>query len=93
MTSPSKPRRIADVDVPLTRLEADARALTVRRCCQVLAEAAASTESPSDRIAYALDECLLRHPEAPISTDDTYPGWAEHIAALAAKNQQPRRLA
>jgi len=49
--------------------------------------AAAHTASPSDRIAYALDEWLITHPKA-CSTDADYPGWTERIAALAAANHR-----
>lgn len=62
-------------DVPASRLEADLKALVARqRACQVLAEAAARTESPSDRLAYVHDAWLLTHPEA-CSTSADYPNW------------------
>lgn len=69
------PPRPADADVPLSRLEADVKALVARQRCQVLAEAAKNTNSPSDQIAYALDEWLITHPDAPVSTDADYPDF------------------
>lgn len=59
---------IARVDVPLPVL--------------ALQLAAAHTKSPSDRLAYALDEWLIGHPKAPVSTDLDYPEWAAQLAAL-----------
>jgi hypothetical protein len=52
--------------------------------------AAAHTASESDRLAYALDEWLLGHPDAPVATDADYPTWA---AALAAQStyHHPRK--
>jgi len=66
-------RPIDDLDVPLPVL--------------TLQLAAAHSASPSDRIAYALDEWLITHPKA-CSTDADYPGWTEQIAALAAANHR-----
>jgi len=40
----------------------------------VLSEAFARTHSPSDALAYAMDQVLLDHPEF-CSTDATYPNW------------------
>ncbi|WP_306317311.1 MULTISPECIES: hypothetical protein [unclassified Streptomyces] len=56
---------IAALDVPLARVETAA----------ILLEAAARTNSPSDRIAYRLDGWLVTHPDAPISTEADYPNW------------------
>ncbi|MDQ0758770.1 hypothetical protein [Streptomyces canus] len=61
-------RPIAHVDVPLPVL--------------ALQVAAAHTKSPSDRLAYALDEWLLGHPEAPVSVDADYAEWAARLATL-----------
>ncbi|MEV6547914.1 hypothetical protein AB0M57_04295 [Streptomyces sp. NPDC051597] len=73
MTTPTNP--ITRLDRPLADLEADMKALVARQqACQVLAEAAAHTLSPSDRLAYAMDAWLLTHPEA-CSTADDYPNW------------------
>jgi hypothetical protein len=57
---------IAHVDVPLPVL--------------TLQLAAAHTKSPSDRLAYALDEWLIGHPEARVSTDADYAEWAAALA-------------
>ncbi|MGQ4343501.1 hypothetical protein [Streptomyces sp. SAS_275] len=65
-------RPIADLDVPLETVE---RLVARQRACQLLADAAKHTHSPSDRIAYALDEWLITHPDAPISTLADYPTW------------------
>lgn len=54
-------RPIADLDVPLPVL--------------TLQVAAARTHSPSDRIAYAIDEWLITHPDAPVSTEADYPDF------------------
>lgn len=59
---------IAALDVPLAVVEADARRLT-------LVDAEARTHSPSDRLAYRLDEYLVTHPDAPVSTAADYPAW------------------
>ena len=67
---------LSRLDVPLAVVEAQTAAVAT------LHDAAAHTHSPSDRLAYALDEWLVTHPDAPIATDDSYPGWADHIASL-----------
>lgn len=41
----------------------------------IVLAAAARTHSPSDRIAYRLDEWLVTHPDAPVSTPADYPNW------------------
>jgi hypothetical protein len=65
-----------------TQLAVDVKAIVARqRACQVLADAAEHTLSPSDRIAYALDGWLVRHPEAPVSTNADYPTWMPGGAA------------
>jgi hypothetical protein len=61
-------RPIAHVDVPLPVL--------------TLQLAASHTASPSDRLAYALDEWLITHPKAPVSTDQDYAEWAARLATL-----------
>jgi hypothetical protein len=61
-------RPIAHVDVPLPVL--------------TLQLAASHTKSESDRLAYALDEWLLGHPEAPVSVDADYAEWAAALATL-----------
>ncbi|MWA08838.1 hypothetical protein [Streptomyces sp. BA2] len=73
-------RDIAALDVPADTVAAEAACITLR-------QAATATHSESDRLAYALDQRLVAHmDEEP--TDATYPGWAEHIAALAASNKR-----
>lgn len=80
------PRPIRDLDVPLKTVQA---LVARQRNCQTLADAAAHTHSPSDRIAYAHDAWLLGHPEACSCAAD-YPGFAEWIAAREAANRQTR---
>jgi hypothetical protein len=80
------PRDIADLDVPLATVQ---QLVARQRACQTLADAAAHTHSPSDRIAYAHDAWLLSHPEACACTDD-YPGFAEYVAAREAANRKIR---
>jgi hypothetical protein len=79
------PRPISDLDVPLPTVQ---QLVARQRNCQTLADAAAHTHSPSDRIAYAHDAWLLSHPDACACTDD-YPAWA---AALAARPTYYRPL-
>lgn len=81
------PRPIRDLDVPLETVQA---LVARQRNCQTLADAAAHTHSPSDRIAYAHDAWLLGHPDGACATDDDYPGFAEWIAAREAANRQVR---
>lgn len=70
------PPRPEAVDVPLSQLAADVKAIVARqRACQVLTDAAANTCSPSDRLAYALDGWLVRHPEVRVSVDADYPDF------------------
>lgn len=61
--------------LPIHHLDVDLHVLLRRMAVDVLAAASKRTSSPSDRIAYALDTWLIEHPEAPVSTDATYPGW------------------
>lgn len=82
---------IERADVPLSQLAADVQQLVARqRNCQTLADAAAHTHSPSDLIAYQIDAWLIGHTDSECSTDATYPGWAEHIAAREADNRKAR---
>lgn len=84
-------RPISDLDVPLPLLRKGVVDLVARqRNCQTLAEAAAHTHSPSDLIAYQIDAWLIGHTDSECSTDATYPGWAEHIAAREADNRKAR---
>ncbi|SDL29075.1 hypothetical protein [Streptomyces indicus] len=71
---------IARLDVPREELERELATLRAAR---------ARTLSESQRIAYANDEDLVAHPEWSSQAAD-YPGWAEHIAALAALNRKPQ---
>jgi hypothetical protein len=71
-------RPIRDLDVPLTTVQ---QIVARQRACQTLADAAAHTHSPSDRIAYAHDAWLLSHPDGACSTNDDYPAWATALAA------------
>lgn len=67
---------LSRLDVPLAVVEAQIAAVAT------LVDAAAHSHSPSDRLAYALDQWLVTHPDAPIATDKDFPGWAERIASL-----------
>ncbi|MCW7941608.1 hypothetical protein AAW14_06050 [Streptomyces hygroscopicus] len=91
MTAPTPPRPVDTLESRIAaslQLEADVRAIVARqRACQTLADAAAHTHSPSDRLAYALDAWLVAHPDAPVSTLADYPAWA---AAMAATNPTPK---
>ena len=68
-------RPISALDVPAERVAAQASA------CRLLADAAAHTASPSDRLAYALDQRLITHPEIHLADDGDYPAWAIALAA------------
>jgi hypothetical protein len=59
---------IAALDTPLTQVEADVRRLT-------LVAAEERTHSPSDLLAWRLDEYLVTGPDAPLSTEADYPNW------------------
>lgn len=73
---------ISRADRPAAELAADMQALVARQnACQTLADAAAHTHSPSDRIAYAHDAWLLGHPDGACATDADYPAWAANLAA------------
>ncbi|MFF2475142.1 hypothetical protein [Streptomyces sp. NPDC058066] len=87
----SKPRDIAALDVPARKVAAEVKALVTRQRCQVLADAAKRTASPSDRIAYALDAELLLHPET--LAVEVPAGWDHHIAKLAKLNGLHRQIA
>jgi hypothetical protein len=83
--------RPADVDVPLSRLAADIRATVARQqACQLLADAAEHTHSPSDQIAYHLDEWLVTHPKAAVTQLADYPAWAAEMAARETANRAAR---
>ncbi|MER6350567.1 hypothetical protein ABT186_01620 [Streptomyces sp. NPDC001634] len=82
---PARQREAAAVEAEQIWAERDRRvaALTLR-------QAAERTHSPSDRIGDSLAAFLVRE-QIPVSTDDTYPGWVEHIAALQAANRNARK--
>lgn len=61
--------------LPIARVDVSLPVLTLQL-------AASHTKSPSDRLAYALDEWLLGHPEAPVSVDADYADWAAALATL-----------
>lgn len=56
---------IAALDTPAAQVEPAA----------ILLEAAARTHSPSDRIGDCHAAWLITHPDAPVSTPETYPNW------------------
>lgn len=76
---------ITALDTPLPQVEADVRRLT-------LVAAEARTHSPSDRIAWQLDEYLVTHPDAPYPSPAP-DGWEHHIAQAAALNELHRIVA
>lgn len=61
------PRTPGDWDRPAAEVAADA-------ACIVLRQAREASHSPSDQIAFALDERLLAHPDA-VATEADYPNW------------------
>lgn len=79
-------RPIVHVDVPLWQLEAAVQQLHAIR---VLEAARLRSASPSDRLAYAFDVDLITE-GLDVATDQDFPGWAEHIAAVEAANRQAR---
>lgn len=74
-------RSIADLDAPREQLE---RELAVLRAART------ATHSPSDRLAYLLDEDLVAHDKETAQAAVVPAGWAEHIAALNTKNKRPQ---
>ena len=73
---------LSRLDVPLSVVEADACFLA----------AAARATDPTDQLVYRLDARLVRHPEL-LATDDSYPGFAEWVAAREADNRRAREAA
>jgi hypothetical protein len=68
---------LSRLDVPLPVVDAQIAAVAT------LHAAAAHTHSPSDRLAYALDEWLVTHPDAPVSSPADYPNWTPpHLETL-----------
>ncbi|MEV6696289.1 hypothetical protein AB0M68_03875 [Streptomyces sp. NPDC051453] len=76
-----QPRRIDAVDVPLAQVSAMA----------ILLQAEQRTHSPSDLLAYRLDEWLVTHPDA--AKAEPVPGWDHHIAQLVKLNELHRQAA
>jgi hypothetical protein len=60
---------LSRLGVPLAAIKAQIAAVAT------LHNAAAHSHSPSDRLAYALDERLVTHPDAPVSSSADYPNW------------------
>jgi hypothetical protein len=56
----------------------DEQAERDRLAVAVLVEAAARTHSPSDRLAYSMDQALVTHPEW-CSTNADYPDWTPGV--------------
>ena len=73
---------LSRLDVPLSVVEADACFLA----------AAARATDPKDQLVYRLDARLVRHPEL-LATNDSYPGFAEWVAAREADNRRAREAA
>ena len=74
---------LSRLDVPVADIEAEACYLN----------AAARTNSPSDKLACYLD-IKLQHPAVPLSTEADYPEWAAQLAdRLAADNQRAKESA
>ncbi|WP_030169120.1 hypothetical protein [Streptomyces sp. NRRL S-813] len=86
-------RPISALDVPLPVVEAEAERLWQERDRRIAAlqfrQAAERATDPKDQLVYRLDARLVRHPEL-LATDDTYPGFAEWIAAREADNRRAR---
>ncbi|WP_372344634.1 hypothetical protein [Streptomyces sp. KL116D] len=77
MTAPTR----TTWDVPAAVVEANVRVLT-------LAAAASRTNSPSDALAFRLDEWLVTHPDA--VKVDADPAWDHHIAEVERLNEEHR---
>ncbi|MFJ8929315.1 hypothetical protein ACIRLA_22320 [Streptomyces sp. NPDC102364] len=75
---------IAALDTPAAQVEANARVLT-------LAAAEARTHSPSDALAFRLDEWLVTHPD--VVTVDAPAGWDHRIKQIAKLNELHRKVA
>lgn len=73
------PRSRADWDVPAAAVEADAKA-------RALAEAYKHRPEPFE-VEFA--DLATTHPKA-CTRDADWPGWAEHIAALADLNRKTK---
>lgn len=72
---------ISALDVPLEQL----------RNSTVLLQARLHTHSPSDALAYRIDEWLVTHPDAVKATVPA--GWDERIAAIQKLNEDAKKRA
>jgi len=68
------PRPIADLDVPLHRLEADLRAHLALKQAAARAGIAAEARHLMDPLDHDFERLPLIHPEA-CSTESDYPAW------------------
>ena len=86
-------RPIAALDVPLPVVEAEAERLGQERDRRIAAlrfrQAAGRTTDAKEQLVYRLDAKLVRHPEL-LATDDSYPGFADWVAAREADNRRAR---
>jgi hypothetical protein len=81
----------ADLAAPQATLRDRMAALVARqRACWLLADAADRSNSPSDQIAYHLDEWLVTHPDAKVTQLADYPAWAAEMAARENANRAAR---
>jgi hypothetical protein len=84
---------LSRLDVPLPVVEAEAERLWAERERRVAALnfslAAGRATDPKEQLVYRLDAKLIRHPEL-LATDDSYPGWADYIAARQADNRRAK---
>lgn len=78
---------IAALDVPVEAVAAEADRMWAERERRVAAlhfeQAAASTASPSEQIAYRLDAWLVKHPDD-VRAAEAYPDWPAQFAAIKA---------
>ncbi|MGW2721348.1 hypothetical protein [Streptomyces sp. NPDC001492] len=70
---------LSALDIQLAVVEADA----------FLRQAAAHATDESDRLAFYLDARMVHHPEL-LATNDSYPGFAEWVAAREASNRNAK---
>ena len=77
---------LSRLDVPGADVEANVAAASFWQAFR-------RTKSPSEKAAYALDAWLVTHPDAPVSRDSDFPGFAEWVAAREASNRNARKEA
>ena len=75
---------LSRLDVPLAAVEANVAAASFWQAFR-------RTKSPSEKCAFALDAWLVTHPDAPVSRDSDFPGFAEWVAAREASNRNARK--